>query len=180
MLRLHLPLIEPDLQIYRIRLSGRKRGQGTLPLLRDDVWERKKTPHNVPCPLFRPEAVEAGAVQEARLQAALGEQVEANAEQQRSTVRGFKIAQAELRRQLHAAEQRVERLRRRRQKEPKRIAASDQRQLPKEKKLVVDALKMVAYQVETELLGMLQGGGTPERRPRAAPSCRRHFNPRPK
>src|SRR5208282_425521 len=95
--------------------------------------------------------------QMARLQAELGEQVEANAEQQRSTVRGFKIALAELRRQLHAAEQRIERLRHRRQKEPKRIAASDQKQLPKEKKLVVDALKMVAYQVETELLGMLQG-----------------------
>ena len=91
------------------------------------------------------------------MQAELGEQVEANAEQQRSTVRGFKIAHAELRRRLQAAEQRFERLRRRRQKEPKRIAASDQKQLPKEKKLVVDALKMVAYQVETELLGMLQG-----------------------
>jgi transposase len=93
----------------------------------------------------------------ARLQAELGEQVEANAEQQRSTVRGFKIAHAELRRQLQAAEQRVERLRRRRQKEPKRIPASDRKQLPKEKKLVVDALKMVAYQVETELLGLLHG-----------------------
>lgn len=93
----------------------------------------------------------------ARLQAELGEQVEANSEQQRSTVRGFKIAHAELRRQLQAAEQKVERLRRRRHQEPKRIPASDLRQLPKEKKLVVDALKMIAYQVETELLGLLQG-----------------------
>jgi transposase len=92
-----------------------------------------------------------------RLQAALGAQVEANAEQQRATVRGFKIAHAELRSQLHAAEQRVERLCRRRQQEPKRIPANDRQQLPKEKKLVVDAVKMVAYQVETELLGLLQG-----------------------
>ena len=93
----------------------------------------------------------------ARLQAELGEEVEANAEQRRSTVRGFKIAHAELRRQLQTAEQRVERLRRRRRQEPKRIPASALKQLPKEKKLVVDALKMVAFQVETELLGLLQG-----------------------
>ena len=72
-------------------------------------------------------------------------------------MRGFKIAHAELRRQLQTAEQRVERLRRRRRQEPKRIPASALKQLPKEKKLVVDALKMVAFQVETELLGLLQG-----------------------
>jgi hypothetical protein len=92
-----------------------------------------------------------------RLQSELGAQVEANTEQQRASVRGFKIAHAELRHRLHLAEQRVERLRRRRQKEPKRISASDRQQLPKEKKLVVDAFKMVAYQVETELLGLLEG-----------------------
>ncbi len=39
---------------------------------------------------------------------------------------------------------------------PKRIPASDLKTLKTEKKLIADAIKMAAYQVETELLGMLQ------------------------
>ena len=49
---------------------------------------------------------------------------------------------------------------------PKRIPASDLEALKTEKKLIVDAIRMAAYQVETELLGMLAGHYA-ERRTRA-------------
>jgi len=94
--------------------------------------------------------------QAARLQSELGKAAAANDEATRSTMRGFKIAHAELRQQLQKTEARIERLLKQRKKTPKRIPASDMRTLKTEKKLIADAIKMAAYQVETELLGMLQ------------------------
>jgi len=92
----------------------------------------------------------------ARLQSELGKAAADNEEATRPTMRGFKIAHAELREQLQKAEARIERLLQQRQKTPKRISANDLRTLKTEKKLITDAIKMAAYQVETELLGMLQ------------------------
>jgi transposase len=91
-----------------------------------------------------------------RLQSELGKQAEINAEAVRPTMRGFKIAHAELREQLHQAQAKVERLLRKRKKIPARVPASDRKTLKQEKKLIADAIKMAAYQVETQLLGMLQ------------------------
>ena len=91
------------------------------------------------------------------LRTELGEAAAANVEAQRPTMRGFKIAHAELRGKLDKAEARVERLMQQRKGIPKRILASDLEALKTEKKLIVDAIKMAAYQVETELLGMLVG-----------------------
>jgi prepilin-type processing-associated H-X9-DG protein len=93
----------------------------------------------------------------AGLQTELGEAAAANVEVQRPTMRGFKIAHAELRGKLEKAEVRVQRLMQQRKGIPNRIAASDLKALKTEKKLIVDAIKMAAYQVETELLGMLAG-----------------------
>jgi transposase len=90
-----------------------------------------------------------------RLQAALGEEVAGNEEGRRPTMRGFKIAHADLRSQLAAANDRVQRLVQRLQQLPKRIPATAVKALRTEKKLVVDAIKMIAYQIETELFGML-------------------------
>jgi transposase len=91
-----------------------------------------------------------------RLQAALGEQAEANEESKRPTMRGFKIAHADLREQLQEAEARVSRLEQKLEPMPKRISASDLKVLKKEKRYVVDAIKLTAYQIETELLEMLR------------------------
>jgi chromosome segregation ATPase len=91
-----------------------------------------------------------------RLRAELGAEVTHNEEATRPTMRGFKIAHAELRGQLEEAEARVRRLLEARKKIPKRVPATDLETLKKEKKLIADAIKMAAYQVETELLGMLQ------------------------
>jgi hypothetical protein len=71
-------------------------------------------------------------------------------------MRGFKIAHAELREQLKQAEAQVRKLFQKRKTIAKRIPANDLEVLKTERKLIVDAIKMSAYQVETELLGMLQ------------------------
>jgi len=91
-----------------------------------------------------------------RLESELGKQADANPEAARPTMRGFKIAHAELREQLHQAEAKVERLLQQRKKIPRRVLASDRKTLRTEKKLIADTIKMAAYQVETQLLGMLQ------------------------
>lgn len=93
--------------------------------------------------------------EEVRLQAALGEKAETNEEEERPTMRGFKIAHAELRQQLRAATAHVRRLQEKLERLPQRIPASDLKVLKKEKKYVVEAIKMTAYQLETELLETL-------------------------
>jgi transposase len=92
----------------------------------------------------------------ARLQSELGKEATANEEATRPTMRGFKIAHAGLRQQIEKAETQIGRLLEQRAKTPQRIQASDLKMLKTEKKLIADAIKMAAYQVETELLGMLQ------------------------
>jgi hypothetical protein len=92
-----------------------------------------------------------------RLQSELGEEAEANTEATRRTMRGFKIVHAELRDQLHRAKAKVERLLNKRKKIPSRVPATDRKMLKTESKLIADTIKMVAYQAETQLLGMLEG-----------------------
>jgi transposase len=92
-----------------------------------------------------------------RIQSELGKEAAANHEAARPTMRGFKIAHARLREQLQQAEAKIERLRQQRRKIPPRVPASDRKTLKTEKKLIADTIKMAAYQVETQLLGMLQG-----------------------
>jgi transposase len=91
-----------------------------------------------------------------RLQGELGKEVEANHEATRRTMRGFKIAHAGLREQLQKTQAKIERLLQQRKKIPRRVPASDRKMLKTEKKLIADTIKMAAYQVETQLLGMLQ------------------------
>ena len=91
-----------------------------------------------------------------RLRAQLGSEAAGNEEATRPTMRGFKIAHAELRQQLKHAEAQVRKLFQKRKTIAKRIPANDLETLKTERKLIVDAIKMSAYQVETQLLGMLQ------------------------
>ena len=71
-------------------------------------------------------------------------------------MRGFKIAHAGLRQRIGEVETRIERLLQQRKQTPKRVPATELMRLKPEKKLIADAIKMPAYQVETQLLGMLQ------------------------
>jgi transposase len=91
-----------------------------------------------------------------RLQAQLGAEAEANEEQQRPTMRGFKIAQARLRQQLEEAQLREHKLAEQQRQLPKRVPAKGVKTLKKEKKLIVDAIKIIAYQCETALLERLR------------------------
>jgi hypothetical protein len=91
-----------------------------------------------------------------RLRAQLGVEAEANAEQQRPTMRGFQVAQAELRQRLAEAETRVQALAEQRRQLPARVPAQGLKTLPTEKKLLVDAIKIMAYQCETALLDQLR------------------------
>lgn len=101
--------------------------------------------------------LEAARAEVKRLQSELGKEAMDNEEAVRRTMRGFKITHAELRRQLEKTEARIQRLLDQRAKTPKRVLATDPKMLKTEKKIIADAIKMAAYQVETELLGMLQG-----------------------
>lgn len=91
-----------------------------------------------------------------RLEAELGAEAASNQEATRPTMRGFKIAHATLGKRLKRAKACVKQLYKKRKAVLKRIPASDLATLKTEKKLITDSLKMTAYQVETELLGMLQ------------------------
>jgi hypothetical protein len=91
-----------------------------------------------------------------RLRAELGAEAEANEERQRPTMRGFKIAQAALRKDLEEAELREEELARQQREIPRRVTAKGVKTLKTEKKLIVDAIKIIAYQCETELLERLR------------------------
>jgi hypothetical protein len=100
--------------------------------------------------------LQEGRAEVLRLRCELGKEAACNDEAARRTMRGFKIAHAALRKQLEEAETRVARLLEQRGKIPKRMLATDRVALKTEKKLIADAIKMAAYQVETELLGLLQ------------------------
>lgn len=91
-----------------------------------------------------------------RLRGQLGAEVEANEEQQRPTMRGFKVAQSSLRQELAQAELRVEELTEQERQLPKRVPGQGLKKLKQEKKLIVDAIKMMAFQCETDLLKRLR------------------------
>jgi hypothetical protein len=86
-----------------------------------------------------------------RLRAELGAEAATNQEQQRPTMRGFKVAQAGLRQQLAQAELRAQALAEQLRQLPQRVSAEGLKTLRKEKKLIVDAIKIIAYQCETAL-----------------------------
>lgn len=91
-----------------------------------------------------------------RLRAELGAEAAANQERQRPTMRGFKVAQAPLRQRLEEAELREQALAEQLRQLPKRVSAEGLKTLKKEKKLIVDAIKIIAYQCETALLDRLR------------------------
>src|SRR5437868_11510553 len=97
----------------------------------------------------------------ARLEREYGAAAADNAEQRRPTMRGFKIAHGRLGRQLRKARARVAKLFEQRRDVAKRVEVRDlnERALVKlatERKHLTDIIKMVAYQVESDLLALLR------------------------
>ena len=95
------------------------------------------------------------------LEQTYGQQARTNAEAQRPTMGGFKIAQAGLNRQITALEAQCRQLQARLKALPKRVAVkavleeAEIVRLAPEAKHLTDALKMVAYRAETALVRCL-------------------------
>jgi hypothetical protein len=120
----------------------------------EDVSEEVDRPNPCRRPLERELA--AARIRVQRLQAQLGAAVGGEGTSRQRTVRGFKIAHAELRAELAEAEAEVARLRAELEPMPRRTSGEGLKTLKREKKLIADTIKMTAYQVETRLLGMLR------------------------
>ena len=110
-----------------------------------------------PNPARRPLERELAAVRTRvqRLQSQLGAAVNPHEPSRQRTMRGFKIAHAELRAELAEAEADVARIVAALEALPRRVPANGLKTLKTEKKLIADTIKMTAYQVETRLLRML-------------------------
>lgn len=84
-----------------------------------------------------------------------------NTEQQRPSMRGFKIAHGRLGKKLRAARDRVAKLIEQRREVPQRLEIRDLSEhavvkLATERKHLTDLIKMVAYQAESDLLALLR------------------------
>lgn len=95
-----------------------------------------------------------------RLQAEYGLEALTSLEQQRPTMRGFKIAQGKLGQRIWTAWENVERLEKRRAALPQRVpvqsvTADPIVKLAPERKHLTNLFKMVAYQAESDLLRMI-------------------------
>ena len=97
----------------------------------------------------------------ARLEQELGAAAAKNAEQRRPTMRGFKIANSKLGKQLRKARALVNKLFDQRRGVPKRVeirALNEQAivKLATERKHLTDIIKMVAYQAESDLIALVR------------------------
>jgi transposase len=105
--------------------------------------------------------IRAARADVARLECGLGAAAANNAEQQRPTMRGFKIANARLGKQLRKARTHLTRLLKKRSDIPKRVEVRELSEqamvkLATERKHLTDIIKMVAYQAESELIALLR------------------------
>src|SRR5208337_1040632 len=105
--------------------------------------------------------IRAARVDVARLEGKLGAAAATNAERCRPTMRGFKIAHSKLGKQLRNARAHLSRLLNQRRDAPKRVEVRELNdralvKLATERKHLTDIIKMVAYQVESDLLALLQ------------------------
>lgn len=111
--------------------------------------------------------LKAARLEVARLERAFGEAAADNEEARRPTMRGFKIANAEIGKKLQQARMHVEELRSQALSRPRRVTAEEAageppRRLLREIKRLTDCIKMVAYQAESSLVRLV------------APHYRRH------
>src|SRR6201987_5220173 len=104
--------------------------------------------------------IRAARADVARLECELGAAAN-NAEQRRPTMRGFKIANARLRKQLRKARTHLTPLLKKRSDIPKRVEVRELGEqamvkLATERKHLTDIIKMVAYQAESELIALMR------------------------
>jgi transposase len=90
-----------------------------------------------------------------------GEAAAANEEDQRPTMRGFKIAHGNIGKRIRAVEGRIALLKQRRRQAPARVSVAELdgeplMRLSRERKHLTNCIKMVAYQAESDLLALLR------------------------
>jgi transposase len=105
--------------------------------------------------------IRAARADVARLECELGAAAANNAEQRRPTMRGFKIANARLGKQLRKARTHLTPLLKKRSDIPKRVEVRELGEqamvkLATERKHLTDIIKMVAYQAESELIALMR------------------------
>jgi len=118
----------------------------------------------VPNPAWREvdREVKLARVALGKLEKAFGEAAVDNSEGRRKTMRGFKIAYGKLGKQIRAARTRVDKLKAKRSALQKRLPVSEVVKgqevikLATERKHLTNILKMVAYQIESDLLNQLR------------------------
>ena len=117
----------------------------------------------VPSPVVRQKNRELAAAK-ARLQAAecaYGQKVYDNPEQKRRTVRGFKVTHSELGRKIQESRETCEQLKTEIKQLPARVPVREVLdgkpvvQLERDRKIITDTLKMVAYRAETQLANLV-------------------------
>jgi prepilin-type processing-associated H-X9-DG protein len=134
----------------------------------DALWsygtEEADPDRDVPNPARKkPErALREARAEVARLERVLGAAATLNEESKRPTMRGFKIANASVGKQVRTAHERVDTLREALRRIPKRVSARQAAngepvvRLKTETKRLTDTLKSVAYQAETALLRLIR------------------------
>ena len=105
--------------------------------------------------------IRSARVELAKIEREYGAAAAGNTEQNRPTMRGFKIAYSKLGKQLRAARDRVAKLIEKRRNVPQRVEIRDLSErtvvkLATERKHLTDLIKMVAYQAESDLLALLR------------------------
>jgi hypothetical protein len=106
--------------------------------------------------------LKAARAEETKLAQKYGRAALENPEAKRPTARGFKIAHGKTGKALRKATERVQELRRQRAELPERVPVIEALggkpvvKLTAERKHLTNVLKMVAYQIESDLLGLLR------------------------
>src|ERR1035437_3281457 len=117
----------------------------------------------VPNPQRRKAEKELAAVRAElkKVQAQYGEAAAANKENRRPTIRGFKIAHGKLGQKIREIQERIDVMEKKRSLIPKRVPAKDVvgkpiMRLLRERRHLMNCIKMVAYQAESDLLALLR------------------------
>lgn len=138
---------------------------------------------SVPNPAAKDKKKELGRVKVelTKVEQAYGRKAHDNPERQRRTVRGFKISHAELGREIKELRSEIARLETELKALPKRVPVREAMngepivQLERERKIIMDTFKMVAYRAETQLANLV-GPLLPYRDDEARKFLRQAFN----
>ena len=138
---------------------------------------------SVPNPALKEKKRELSAIKGklTKAEQAYGQKAHDNPENKRPTMRGFKISHAELGREIKTLRSECARLQGEIEALPKRVPVREVRngepvvQLERERKIITDTFKMVAYRAETQLANLV-GPLLPSRNDEARKFLREAFN----